>query len=504
MADSIESLYEDILDRASDAAGLAMWQQQLDSGAMTFDQIERSFYGSAEYQQLQASSAQSTSASTSATGAASSNGTSAAAGVQSDPAAAGATNSQLADLGDSVSKFTKYDDLINSLSSSYTLKNSDSGLQDGYFASMPGAQVIFRKYGDNDAGPGAGMDKPWEWKPGASDVEMLNMANPNKEGWNVMLSRGADGSIVRKDYEQDGPWAGLVDLAKFAATAYLMSTGIGMLADAGAGAAGVATATAPELSTVGELSLSDAMATYAPDFAEQVGAAGMGDTAFATGLTEAVSPDLSSAFLKDFPGLNTLGSGMNGLDTVDSLLKVGTMGPGGTFNLGGMSLLPDGSLVGASDLFGATAPWINPGTSTITDIVVNSAGSVSDLLAGVDPWSKYVAGMGDVLPPTGTNWWDKVVDTAKKATDGITAKDVLSTVGTIGTLTSLVKGINGTNGTNGINASGTTINFPEIKPHEPASGPLSLPVSQRAGVKFGQPKSKRELRGKFSGTGLKI
>jgi hypothetical protein len=111
---------------------------------------------------------------------------------------------------------------------------------------------------------------------------------------------------------------------------------------------------------------------------------------------------------------------------------------------------------------------------------------------------------GETITPGtagGENWWEKIVNPIKGAADGIGVKDLITGIGAIGAIAGAV---DGNSGSKGSNASGPTINFPEIKQREPGSGALALSPSQRAGVRFGQTKSRRELRGKFVGTGTGI
>lgn len=459
MADvaAVEDLYESILGRASDAGGLAYWQNQLDSG-VSLDQVKQGFYNSDEYQSTHVG------------------------GASTQPSTSGSTDGNgTTVLGQDMSKL-QWDDLANDVYNGKIAQGSgtDSGpnMQNGYGYSQilkANVQGVIAEGPNNRTWTGSGESGTVDWyNPLALSAIALKDKN-GPEGYMTQLYRQDDGSVGVTYYKEQDTF--LQDFAQFVSIAATMAAGVGALNAMGAETAGAA---------AGWTSGYDL--AMGSDLLGATGAAG------AAGLPS----DLGSALTKDFPGMNSLGSGMNGLDTVDSLLKVGTVGPGDTFNLGGMTMLSDGSLIPASDLFGAAAPWVNPATSTITDVVVNSAGSVNDLLAGADPWSKYVAGMGDVLPSTGNNWWDKITDGAKSVTDGLGVKDLITGIGAIGAVTSVI------NGKNGTSTTGPTINFPEIKQREPSSGPLSLPINQRAGVRFGQTRSKRELRGKFSGTGLKI
>lgn len=527
---SIEDLYQNILGRASDAEGLQFWTNALNNG-VSYDSIQQQFYASDEYRNLQATAP-----------AATSNPVSTEQIPRPAPQASGTTSDPYAAYGGTfVNQYGK------------TMVRNPAGFDTGgmsydefrqQWVDQTGGTSRYAEdgstthYGTLNVG-GTSYDAQWVvdgatwkngrtggnvWDAGAEEVTYNPSAvitDPTDSGYNLGFYRNEDGSLGVARTQKNDNFLG--DLAMFALTAVAMYYGVNALGTMAGGSAAAGTVAAPGgvatgASAAGEMSLADAMATYAPDFAAETAAAGMGDAGISAGLTEAAATEsvantgFQAAHLTapwESVPTDALGSGLHGVNSVDGLLKLGTVGADGSFSLGGMTLLPDGSVISAGDLFGASAPWINPGSSTITDIVVNSAGSVGDLMAGVDPWSQFVAGMGDVLspspvgptgaapdggapgqpdggtPPTGgTNWWDNLGDIATGIAAGTVADSVLN------------------GNTPAVQTSpNVTINIPKPNPSAAALQPAS---SQRAGVRFGRTKSKRQLKGKFSGTGLTL
>jgi hypothetical protein len=463
----IEDLYQNILGRASDAEGLQFWQQQQTAG-MSLDQISQAFYGSAEYQSRQGSSQMST------TGTVVNQG--------------GTSTGKIVN-GVDLSQYT-WDQIATEVhNDKLTRSQGDGGdMYGGYgYSSILGMDV--QGYVDTNYDRYVrekGYVRPDDF--GVDANQYANLSNLNfkakdgPEGYMTSLYRNEDGSVGVGYYLEEDNF--LMDMVQFVAAAYTMYTGINMVGGALSGA-GAAPGGATSGASVGGSSAA--------------GVAPVTETGFqVTQLTAPWEPVAN----------NALGSGLNGIDAVDGLLKLGSVGADGSFSLGGMTLLPDGSLVAAGDLFAKTAPWINPASSTITDIVINSAGSVTDLLAGVDPWSQYVAGMGDVLPPetglpkpggadptdSGKSWWDDVPEIVKDIGKGIVTGAIVDAV----TPKPSVPGGGGAGtGTPGA----PIINIP--KP-DPTASALQPAANQRAGVKFGRTKSKRQLKGKFSGTGITL
>lgn len=209
-----------------------------------------------------------------------------------------------------ISQYKNWNDLIAALSPTYGLRNGDSGLTDGSFSAMPGAQVIFKNYGDGDTGPGFGMDQPWNWKPGGADVNALNMSNPDKAGWNSMYSRGTDGSIQRRDYEQSNG----VDpaLLKMIAAAATMGYALPAMGSAMAGGASAIPAAATEggfaalpaggMTATGTLSAAPWAATAAE---------GLGSGLVGTGVSDI------GALMGTTSGAFELGSGLAGVSSAD-------------------------------------------------------------------------------------------------------------------------------------------------------------------------------------------
>jgi hypothetical protein len=459
----IEDLYQNILGRGSDAAGLQFWEQQ-QAGGMSLDQISQAFYQSAEYQSLQAS------------------GTTANQG--------GTSTGKIVN-GVDLSQYT-WDQLASEVHNDKLSKAVGDGYDmyggQGYSSILKQSVQGYVDTNYDRYVREKGYVRPDDFGVDANKFENLSNLNfkatDGPEGYMTSLYRNEDGSIGVGYYKEEDNF--LMDMVQFVAAAYTMYTGINMVGGALSGA-GAAPGGATSGASVGGSSAA--------------GVAPVTETGFqVTQLTAPWEPVAN----------NALGSGLNGIDAVDGLLKLGSVGADGSFSLGGMTLLPDGSLVAAGDLFAKTAPWINPASSTITDIVVNSAGSVSDLLAGTDKWSQFVNGMGDVLPPDpdvpkpkpggadptdgGKSWWDDVPEIVKDIGTGIVTGAIVDAVTPKPSVPTAPGGGVGTPGA-------PIINIP--KP-EPTASALQPAANQRAGVKFGRTKSKRQLKGKFSGTGITL
>lgn len=152
-------------------------------------------------------------------------------------------------------RYTSWRALIAALSPSYQLKNGDAGLLDGYFSLLPGSQVLFVDPGE---GPGFASlqqysEAPWNWKPAPEDVAMLNMANPDRDGWNIILAPGPGDTIARRDFERDNslPWGAFAILAlPFAVSALGIGAGLGTGVEAGTSVA-FSIPSAAELSAAG-------------------------------------------------------------------------------------------------------------------------------------------------------------------------------------------------------------------------------------------------------------
>lgn len=401
----------------------------------------------------------------------------------------------------------------------------------------------------------------------ADTLERITIGDPFRDGWNIDLTRNADGTITQNAWEQqnvDGAF--FKDMATFVAVAVTMNAAPALIADmaASSGAAGAAAAgtTAAEVGTAaattagatevaasaGSSGLFDGISSWFSNHSlssifgstavpESVGAAAAtsaGTVAFESAAGDVIAGAVAEATAIEpwaavsyeasvsaagigtvaetgfsatqigsnpfttSPFQGTLGSGTYGVETVDKLLTLGQRTSEG-FSLGGMTLTPSGELIEAGSTFGAAvegaAPWAAPTSSTITSAVLNSAGSVGELLANTDPWGQFVAGLGDVsaqyeLPKP---WWEEAVSTAKDLKEKIPGpvQDVLDGI-VVGAV------------------SGAVAESPEIPSAENmtvnlARGAALSPASfQRAGVRFGHPKSKRQLLGKFSGTGISL
>lgn len=475
----IEDLYQTILGRSADTGGLSFWQGQ-QAGGMSMDQIAGYFYQSDEFQARLAYQQQ----------------YDPAAAALSAPATGQGAATSMSTTGTVSSSFDvssmAWDDLVNQAKQDYEAQSARKG-DDPYMGmtSVGGlpAQIYFAQdpawlnMSERERDERGPVDR---W----ANVS-FNYQDPSKsKDYMTNLSRAEDGSIKVTDYLATGDMGFFMDMVSFVGAATMMYGGITALAEM-AGSS---------------IASSGASATGGTGASGAGGVPGTGSAAVSESgfqVTRLTAP-------WEAAGNNVLGSGLNGIDAVDGLLKLGSVGPGGTFNLGGMTLLPDGALAAAGDLFGATTPWVNPASSTITDVVINSAGSVTDLLAGTDPWGQYVASMGDVLPagPTTPTPTPPKPPSDPSILDSIPGviKDVITDIGTglvVGAVVDKVVGKPDSPSTpSGPNGPGsTTINIP--KP-DPAASALAPASSQRAGVKFGRTKSKRQLKGKFSGTGLTL
>jgi hypothetical protein len=468
MADAaaVEDLYETILGRASDAGGLAFWQSQLDSG-VSLDTVKQGFYNSEEYQ----SSHPGGTATPTATD-------------TSDTNTQGTTV-----LGQDVSKL-RWDDLANDVQSDKLVQASQRDGYDMYsgtaYSKLLGANV--QGYVDPYNNPN-GTGKGDSYGVDANDVRSItnvNLKDQNgPEGYMTSLYRQDDGSVGVRYYKEQDTF--LMDMVQFVAIAASMGSAI-TAAGASTTAAGTGVASgaagATELS-VADAALADAMTADFPGLTSfSPGSVGTGFQSIGTTGFQATG-SLGFTASAATPGLGTLAPGFFAGET-----------------LGGLAALVPDALVAGTGYLGSLGPGYFSG---------ETLGGLSPLVPKVmTPDVDHLGSLGEgyfkgetITPGTsgGTNWWEAPLKTVTDAVKDVGIKDVLSTLGTVGAITSVINGINGKNGTS---ITGPTINFPEIKPREPSSGPLSLPVSQRAGVRFGQTKSKRELRGKFSGTGLKI
>jgi hypothetical protein len=505
MADptSVEDLYETILGRASDAGGLQYWQG-LQAGGMSLADISNEFMHSDEYQASHP-------------------------GGSVEPATVtGQTygDNRTTLLGKDISDM-RWDDLVADIQTDKLQRSQRSDSYDAYsgnaYSALLGTEV--QQYVAQGTGrdPQTGFYKkdagpdPWA----ASSISSVNIKDTisGREGYMTQLVRGDDGSVRVKEYEEKNGF--LRDMITFVAIAASMGaaiTAVGGAQAAGAAAAGttegaVATGSAvgegvaagtaaaetsggivasSSATGAGELSLADAITTYAPDFAGEAAAAGMGEAA---AVATSVSPEITTALASDFPGVTTsfqpgtLGSGLNGIvspTTLEGIAGVGEV------------ISPELLGTGLAETLTAVGPI--PGLEyTLGGSIMAGAEGTLSTATGVGSAVTNFANTGIGLTPLAENWWDKLVKPV--VTDGLGIKDVISGLGALGAITSVINGIGGTPGTN---ATGPTINFPDIKPKEPSSGPLSLSANQRAGVRFGQTKSKRELKGKFAGTGIKI
>jgi hypothetical protein len=492
MADptSVEDLYESILGRASDAGGLQYWQG-LQAGGMSLAAISNEFLHSEEYLASHP-------------------------GGTGEPAAVtGQTygNNRTTLLGKDISDM-RWDDLVADIQTDKLQRAQRSDSYDAYsgnaYSALLGTEV--QQYVAQGTGrdPQTGFYKkdagpdPWA----ASSISSVNLKDTisGREGYMTQLVRGDDGSVRVKEYEEkNGFLRDMITFVAIAATMGAAITAVGGASAAGAAgsaaaegaAAGVAETTGAAVTAgssaagAGELTLSEALTAYAPDFAGEAAAAGVGETVAAT----SVSPEITAALTTDFPGVTTsvlpgeLGSGSYGM--VNTTTLEGVAGVGETIS-------PELLGTGYAETLTAVPPI--PGMEyTLGGSIMAGAEGTLSTATGVGSAVTNFANTGIGLTPIAENWWDKLVKPI--ATEGLGIKDVISGLGALGAITSVINGIGGTPGTN---ATGPTINFPDIKPKEPSSGPLSLSASQRAGVRFGQTKSKRELKGKFAGTGIKI
>lgn len=549
----IEDLYRNILGREGREEGLTFWNNALNNG-VSLERIRQEFYESPEYKNIQATRNAAAPVAASSVQWTDSNNLSGPAGGlmrHGEAERLRSTQQSLDNLERTAPTIAaKYGEVsYDALYGEYSAwQNSSAGMGiDGsprtsgsYYSNVLGREVS------------ASVSTDWTDVQRQGDYTTRDTVNfsftdneLNRDGYYTGIYKGLDGTTHVLESEKGNEWDFVRDMVYFAAAAFQMYTGLTALGGAMGGSGATAAAEASGASAAGsgaagagELTLTEAMVTYAPDFAGEVAAAGMGDAGFAVGLTDAAVADaaVQGGFQVSKLGApweqvggNALGSGLNGIDTVDGLLKLGAAGADGSFSLGGMTLLPDGTLLTTADMFSATAPWINPGSSTITDVVINSAGSVGNLMTGVDPWSLYAAGLGDVLPSSppgspppaagtegaegagggsgsgggnippaggtvtdGSNWWDDVLDTVTDIGAGVVVGSVLDSVINSGSTPSPTGTQTG---------SGYTINIPRPEPSAAALQPAS---SQRAGVRFGRTKSKRQLRGKFSGTGFSL
>jgi hypothetical protein len=478
MADptSVEDLYETILGRASDAGGLQYWQG-LQAGGMSLAAISNEFLHSEEYQASHP-------------------------GRTGEPAAVtGQTygDNRTTLLGKDISDM-RWDDLVADIQTDKLQRAQRSDSYDAYsgnaYSALLGTEV--QQYVAQGTGrdPQTGFYKkdagpdPWA----ASSISSVNLKDTisGREGYMTQLVRGDDGSVRVKEYEEKNGF--LRDMITFVAIAATMGAAITALGgNAVAGAAGS--------------SASAEGATAAAGSAAEV---------------STISSDLSAALTSDFPGVSSfspgsVGTGFQPIGT-SGFQAIGSSGFTASVGTPGLGSLAPGFFAGET-LGGLTAlvpDVLAAGTGYLGTL---GPGSFSgEVLGGLNPLVpkaltpdvEHLGSLGEgyfkgetITPGTagGDNWWEKIVNPIKGVADGLGVKDLITGIGAIGAIAGAV---DGSNGNKGSNASGPTINFPEIKQREPGSGALALTPSQRAGVRFGQTKSKRELRGKFSGTGIRI
>jgi hypothetical protein len=472
MADptSVEDLYESILGRASDAGGLQYWQG-LQAGGMSLAAISNEFLHSEEYQ------------------ASHPDGTVAPAAVTGQTYGDNRTTLLGKDISD-----MRWDDLVADIQTDKLQRSQRSDSYDAYsgnaYSALLGTEV--QQYVAQGTGrdPQTGFYKkdsgpdPWA----ASSISSINLKDTinGKEGYMTQLVRGDDGSVRVQEYEEKNGF--LRDMIMFVAIAASMGTAITYLG--GAQAAGAAATGATEGAVAGS--------------AAEVGT---------------ISSDLSAALTSDFPGISSFPSGSvgtgfqpigtsgfqaigsSGFTASAATPGLGSLAPGffAGETLGGLAALVPDALAAGTGYLGTLGPGSFAG---------ETLGGLNPLVPNaLTPDVEHLGSLGEgyfkgetITPGTagGENWWEKIVNPIKGVADGLGVKDLITGIGAIGAISGAV------DGNKGSNASGPTINFPEIKQREPGSGALALSPSQRAGVRFGQTKSRRELRGKFVGTGTGI
>lgn len=463
----VEDLYQSLLGRQADAEGLQFWNNALASG-VSYERITQDFLNSAEYQSRQA-------------------------------APSTVVN------GIDLSKYT-WDQLAGEVhNDKLTRSQGDGGdMYGGYgYSSILGADV--QGYVDTNYDRYVrehGYVRPDDFGVDANKFENLSNLNfkakDGPEGYMTSLYRNADGSIGIGHYKEEDNF--LMDMVMFVAAAYTMYTGVNALGGALSGAA-PATGGATSGASVGGTSasgVSELATTVAPTT----------ETGFqVTQLTAPWEPVAT----------NTLGSGTYGIEAVDGLVKLGTTTSEG-FSLGGLTLTESGELITAGSSFSAsqgaaTLPWVNPAPTTITDIVINSSGSVTNMLNGTGPWDQYAevhtTGMPTTPstpststpaetpatpPPAEPSLLDKVPDVVKDIATGVIGGAIVDAI-------TPKPSTPGGGGTGTATGGAPIINIPKPDPTASALQPAS---NQRAGVKFGRTKSKRQLKGKFSGTGISL
>ena len=521
----IEDLYAGI-NRAPDAEGLAYWNQQLAAGT-SFEQVAQNFNASAEFVLARE----------------------AALRGSSSTGSAGTTV-----LGRDISGW-KWDDLVTDLNNDKLHQSSWSDSYDPYsgyaYSSMLGQKV--QGYVDTKGPAPAGV-KADDWAGPdpflASSISAINFKDKDGPyGMMTSLYRNDDGSVGVRYYEEKDNF--LKDMALFALTAFAMYTGVGMLGEAlgGAGAAAGA-AEGAAVGTSGASGSAGAAAAGAGEAAAVGWTSGyelaMGaDLLGMTGVEVAASAaalDLASAGLTEFASelgmqaAETIGNlqstlanvgtgfqpvGTTGFQATGSLGfsatgatpgALGSLAPGAfaAETIGGIAALTPGALLPPTGHLGSLAPGYF-GAETlgglaplVPKVMTPDLSHLGSLGEGYFAGEGLVpagggggagSGVGGGAPPidtgVGKNWWDEALDVVKDIGTGLVVGTVVDKV------------INGKDGKDGApgGIGNISINIP--KP-SPSAAALQPSASQRAGVKFGRTKSKRQLKGKFSGTGLSL
>lgn len=466
----IDDLYQNLLGRQGDAEGLTYWNQQLASGT-SFEDVTAAFKNSAEFVERQRSIE----------------------GTAAQPTSV---------LGKDISGL-RWDDLAQDLNTDKVRRNDsvNNGIdmysgegRSSYLGRDAQGYVDQTQANKNWQGGRDGGVDAYDWR----SITAINFKDENgPEGMMTSLYRNDDGSVGVRYYQENDDF--LTEMVKFAALSFALYTGVGMLGEAlgGAAAAGIPEGAAltsggggtigTAASGVGEMSFTEFASEMGLQAADTVG-------------------NLQSSLANLGGGLQPVGT--TGFQATGSLGfsaagatpgALGSLAPGAfaAETIGGLAALTPGALLPSTGHLGSLAPGyfgaetlggLSPLVPKVMQPDLSHLGSLGE---------GYFAGEGlNPLGPEG-NWWDKFVPSPGTLAD--VAKDVA--VGVIGGAI-VDKVVNG-GGTPGGGGSPGSISINIPKP-EPSASALQPSASQRAGVKFGRTRSKRQLKGMFSGTGLSL